>query len=492
VKYRYLALTLGIVITSLVFVVSSCKKINAVTELGGGLIPAVDNITTFDTTLTVEAYNDLFTDANDTLGLLASDEHYLGIIDNANKDPLFGTTDARLFLELKPVFPYSLPNTKDSLHLDSAVLVLDYNRTYGDSTIPQTVNVYEMDLSNDFRSDSIYNIRVSNNFTYSNLLGSRTFAPTSLNDSVAAFQDTTKNQLRIRLADAFGRRLLDYDSISTSPLGAYTSDSIFKTNFFKGFALQATSGKAVMGFNLAGANTKLALYFRYDKIPVMDSAVVVYFNFTSQSAYANYVQRNYGGSQLATYQGGTSPDPLVFLQNTPGSFAMLKVPDLANLGNRVVHRAELIVEQVHDPSDDIFTVPDYLYLDAYDSLIAKYRTIPFDLTADANGLPNYSTFGMAPVNEIDGSGNTVKAWKLNITRYVQHVLTHTEPLYNMRLYSPFLVRDIYRASPLAADGPIKFIINSTIVRGRVRVAGNTGHADTNPQRMRLHIIYSKL
>ena len=34
--------------------------------LGGDLIPAVDNINTFDTTLTVEAFNDLFHLATDS------------------------------------------------------------------------------------------------------------------------------------------------------------------------------------------------------------------------------------------------------------------------------------------------------------------------------------------------------------------------------------------------------------------------------------------
>ena len=44
-----------------------------------------------------------------------------------------------------------------------------------------------------------------------------------------------------------------------------------------------------------------------------------------------------------------------------------KYPTLAGLSNRVVHRAELIVEQVYDISDTIFP-PTNLYLDAYDPI----------------------------------------------------------------------------------------------------------------------------
>ena len=84
---------------------SACRKINDPTELGDDLIPPVDNVNTFDTTLTVLAFNDTIPFTEDSIRLQAGDEHFLGRINN---DPLFGRTDARLFLQLKPpVFPYA-------------------------------------------------------------------------------------------------------------------------------------------------------------------------------------------------------------------------------------------------------------------------------------------------------------------------------------------------------------------------------------------------
>jgi hypothetical protein len=44
----------------------------------------------------------------------------------------------------------------------------------------------------------------------------------------------------------------------------------------------------------------------------------------------------------------------------------------------------------------------------------------------------------------------------------------------------------------SSSSKIPFTINSSIGKGRVRLAGNTGPADTNPQRMRLRIVYSKI
>jgi hypothetical protein len=504
---RQLALTLGLIITGTLILFSSCKKINEATELGGDLIPAVDNITTFDTTLTVEAYNDLFTFTgtnsllDDSTSSFYSDEQFLGVISN---DPLFGKTEAEMYFELKPsIYKHSFGNVPDSLHLDSIVLILDYVETYGDSTIPQTINVYE--ISSEFRADTSYLVRRNDYFTTSNLLGSRTFKPENLKDSVAAYLDTTSNQLRIKLDNSFGERLLNYDTTSGTSSDAYSSDSAFRTKF-RGFALKSEAGgNAIMGFNLLGANTKLAIYYKDDNndapVDKWDTAVA-YFVFKipvvpkdkDASASANYIQRDYSGTPLLAAQGGTSPDPFVYIQNTPGSFATLKIPGLGSLNNRIVHRAELIAEQVYDVSDSMFPPPAYLFLDAYEPSLSKYLTIPYDLIYDGNsGTYNLGSFGIAPINVPDGSGNVIRTWHFNLSRYVQHVVNNTDSAYELRLFAPFYTKDQYRPPVMGATASSVIInINPTLAKGRVRLAGNTDPLDPNPHKMRLRVIYSKL
>ena len=171
----------------------------------------------------------------------------------------------------------------------------------------------------------------------------------------------------------------------------------------------------------------------------MVSATVNYFTFTHRfSASANYVKRDYSGTPVEASAGGALPDPFIYIQNTPGTFATIKIPGLRTISNRVIHRAELIVEQAYDHSDTLFRTPDYLYLDAYDPSISTYRTIPYDLVFDASGGINYSSFGAVPVNTVDGSGNMIRTWHFNISRYIQHVLTQTEPVFDLRLFAPFL------------------------------------------------------
>ncbi|MDQ6755357.1 MAG: DUF4270 domain-containing protein, partial [Bacteroidota bacterium] len=71
----------------------SCTKINEATELGGDLIPAVDNVNTFETNLDVQTSYHLF---NDTSKNLISDYMALGKIN----DPIFGTTSADVYFNL--------------------------------------------------------------------------------------------------------------------------------------------------------------------------------------------------------------------------------------------------------------------------------------------------------------------------------------------------------------------------------------------------------
>jgi hypothetical protein len=497
VKKRYIAFSFIAIITMVAILFSGCKKLNESTDLGGGLIPPVDNINTFDTSISVLTYNDTLKFMYDSIRIGTSEEFFLGKINN---DPFLGKTDARLFLELKPSsYPNVFANKPDSLHIDSVVLILDYAETYGDSITPQTINVYEVDQSSNFKPDSAYLIRV-NNFTYSNLLGFKSVIPERLKDSVKAYQDTTSRQLRIRLNNQFGQRLLNYDTTSNFITGAYANDSVFRSKF-KGFALQSMgTGNAIMGFGLEGGRTKLAIYYRYDKwsnnVPNEDTTVT-YFTFNSgtlgvSSAAANYVIRDYSGTPAqATWDNLTVADNTLYLQNTPGTYASIKIPDLTLVNNRVIHRAELYMEQIYDISDSIYRSPDFLYLDAVDPSIASdpkmFRTIPYDLRFTQDGSIEYGAFGVAPITATDLSGNKIRTWKFNITRYVQHILTNTQSLYELRLFPAFRFYEQFGIPP-GTDIPTIISVNSSIAKGRIRLGG--GNHPT--QRMKLRLIYSKL
>lgn len=489
-KKDTLILSLIAIVSTVAILFSACKKINDYTEVGGGLIPPIDNINTFDTTITVQTFNDSFRLSGDSIYTLSSDEQFLGLINN---DPFFGKTDARMFFELKNPYYGTYPlSRKDSLKIDSMVMVLTYVERYGDSTIPQQFKVYE--ISNpQMVADSYYLLR-REHFLYNtaNMLNEQPLQPLDLrkfDDSVKVFRDTAARQIRIRLDTNFARRLVNYDTTN-----AYKNDTIFKT-FFKGFAVRSEgAGNAVVGVNVNATTTRLAVYYRAPKKGGggIDTAVS-YFYFTGNSASANYVKRDYSGSPFETIVSSTVQTPVAYIQKSPGTYVTVKVPALPTLSNRVVHRAELIVEQLYDASDAKFPIPDRLYMDSPDPTLTgayKFRTIPYSMDISTISGFDFINFGVNPIAAKDVSGNDIKVWKFNLSRYIQHVVNGTERAYDFRLYAPLTIRGTarYQGSTLETSNFPATYLNGNTTVGRVRVGG--GNHPT--QRMRLRIIYSKL
>ena len=470
------------IVVALISLISwKCTKIDT-TTIGNGLIPAVDNVSTFDTTVSVIA-NNYDSASKDCVKLFPTDERPLGYISN---DPFFGTTRANIYAEFKPSsFPFSFPTTRT---LDSVVIVLSYKKTFGDSTIQQKVNVYQIN-SIPFKADS-------SSCTFHDfdvpLLGSKTFLPKRLSDSVIAFNEKAVNELRIPLTTAFGQSLLSRDTTN-----AFKSDSAYK-RFFNGFAIVAdptAGGNSISYFNLVDSNSKLAVYYHYLDT-TMKPAVTNFrlsFGINSFSQSATYIARSRGTSEITNFLGA-SPNPigdsLIYIQTSPGTYALIKTPALSSVSNRIIHRAELIIDQVYtpSPSDAFFTTPNYLYLDVKDSS-NSYRPNLCDFNVTNGGGPNFSEFGGFRTLAQDYLGRTISRYTFNISRYVQNVITKQVSPRTFRLSAPVIVASGTFTELLcnAATPGFNVVINEPLM-GRVKLGGG----NNSNYRMRLHIIYSRL
>lgn len=470
----------GAALLILFFFVFGCTKIDT-TQLGQGLIPVVDNINTFDTTLTVIANN--YDDPSACDSILRTDLHALGIISN---DPLFGTTAANIYVELKPTdYPLAIPaHDVDSLFLDSAVLVLQYSHTFGDSTVLQTAKVYQ--LNNNFKADSTYT--TCNVFGYSNtLLGQQTYSPQHLKDSLHAFREDANNQLRIPISKALVQNFINNAGT------IFTNDSSFIAAF-NGFAIVGdplTGGQALNYFDLSSTNTRLSIYLRSSLTNVKDTTVID-FPMTAFSGEASSVTRNRGNSEITQHL--TRPatgDSLLYIQTSPGSYAQLTIPGIAGLSNRVIHRAELIVQQVYSPAslDNIFAAPKNLYLDTKDtSTVGKYIPIPCDFTSNDLST-NFSSMGGSSKLVTDASGNMVSQYTFNISRYVQGIVTKGRNSDILRLSAPYYIFNALAYVDRCGQGiPAFSFPRNNLAEGRVKLNGTNNTAT----RIKLHIIYSTL
>lgn len=132
--------TIRIFIISLfsTLVFSACTRIGT-SELGLGLLPSMDAYNTKDTTLDVITET---LERTDSMRVYLSDDQVLG---NITSDPIFGTTNASMYFQVVPsFFPFFIAGSKDSLVVDSAILILSYKGFYGDTTKPVKLQLKEL------------------------------------------------------------------------------------------------------------------------------------------------------------------------------------------------------------------------------------------------------------------------------------------------------------------------------------------------------------
>jgi hypothetical protein len=465
---------------------TACTRIST-TEIGTGLIPAVDGVNTFDTVFNVIADNVPV----DSIRTSKYQEHALGHISN---DPIFGKTQAIINLELKPqFFPQGFEVREDSLTLDSAVLVLRYVDYWGDSTLPMSFNIFE--LGSKMKADSVYTNYSSFTTQGPQLNSPRSFYIPSLNDvdTNAAFKEARTNQIRIPLTTAFGNKLLHtFDTSTSGANNAYRSDSLFSERFHGFSIIPNTSSNALLRVSIQDTNTKLALYYRYKNRATGNDTVVRYFRPGFTAGSSNNIVRTRTGfeSNTASAANSGTTDSLLYLQSGPGHRISIKIPGLSNLSNRVVHRAEIYMEQAAGNAtfDGIFTQPN-LFLSAYSLDSNRRFNVPNDIAYSSDGtISNISSFGGYIIYKTDNLGNRVATYAFNVSRYVQGVVTRKEKTYDFSLFAP--VYDyVFTNETSGLLYPIYTDQLNPPGIGRVRLYGGSIN---HPGKMKLRIIYSKL
>ncbi|MGB8193171.1 MAG: DUF4270 family protein [Chitinophagaceae bacterium] len=464
----------------------ACTRIDT-TELGNELIPAVDNVTTFDTTLLVETDNLLLPDTTRTF---SDDDIAVGYISN---DPEFGRTTADMYFTLgaSAYGTYPFRNTNpDSVDIDSVVLSLAYAGSYGDTNTAQTFRVFEIGTNANFK-DSAYRISHADFAPLGAEIGSKSVTFKDLNDTIllSRVPDTPKvvNVMRIRLNNSLGRKFAGYskDSVTT---GGYFSDSLFRT-LFRGLAVKPdrATGNGLAYFNLADkTKSKVIVYFRVTSGGKRDTTFAEFYHNTV--GQANLVQRTPGGG-YATYLGNGNPnDDLLYIQGSPGSYVQLRIPGLSTLSNRVIHRAELIVSRIPNASENTFALPNQLFLDMITEAKDSAYTLQNDFLFTSGGT-NATVFG----GNLRTSDNT---YRFNISRSVQGIVTRKERNLPLRLYAPFETSPYYLPPGKFSDVDLSLLARIPIrviqQLGYGRVVLHGGAAADPAKKLRLYIIYSKI
>ena len=478
-----------LILPVLFFSFIACTRIDT-TDLGDELIPAVDNVNTFDTTMDVITDNILF---NDTTRSFGGDDMALGYISN---DPEFGQTIGEMYFNLgAPTtipYPYWPYDGKDSvIAVDSVVLSLSYHGAYGDTVTPQTFRVFEIVSASNFK-DSSYML-TSPAFRPLGLeLGSKTLSFQTLNDSIDVKRgtdaDTPKiaNVMRIRLDTTFGRKIINLDSTG------HKTDSVFKSKL-RGLAVIPDTNNLANGlayFNLADAEkSRLIIYYRWWKDGKADTTFSEYVH--RSEGQANLIRRKPGGNFATYLNNGNPEDNQLYIQSTPGSYVAVTVPNLNTLSNRVIHRAELRVTQLITGTDDKFTPPALVFLDEETLDKDSAYTIQNDFlltTAGSRFAGNFDVFG--------GFLKSDKTYRYTLSRRVQGIVTRKDPVLRFRLSAPYEPENWFYPPGKFTDYPpsslqkLPFTVLLQPANGRVVLYG--GNAADPAKKMKLYIVYSKI
>ena len=476
-----------------------CTKLDT-TTLGSDLIPEVDNVNTFADTFDINTSQGFF---NDSFKITYAENNVLGSINN---DPIFGSIKANMFFQIKPTFfPFYFGNPGDTLlGVDSVVLCLAYVGYWGDSTVPQHLEVFKIQDQEFADSPTHYRpITFQPNFEAGNI-GSADVDIRKLKDTLRLRNDSVVNQIRIKLSTAYAQSLFSQDTIHLSGDNGFRNDTLFR-EYDNGLAVRATgSGNALMYINLADTKTRLQVYFKRKRVgtgaldTTSNSLLINTTDYTANrvSSASNNISRDYSSGTIPT----TSSTNL-YLATGPGTFGNLTIAGLDTMANKIIHRAEIYMEQDLENviTDSIFSAPPAMYLDLLDSGTTKWKPIYYDLNPNEgydpdnrltgypfypiNGGVNHNYFGGIVRTRVNYLNEKVKYYTFNITRHVQRIVSRNTPAFSMRVYPAYSIRyPQYSTSEIRYDNPVAL--------GRIKVKGG-GYPDPL-RKMRMVIIWSKL
>lgn len=419
---------LALMMGALILAFSSCRK--SPETIGNNLISDNNYIGVFHTD-TVEivchSYRDSVSTKNASYALLG-----------AMKDPIFGTTEASFYTQVRP--SVAGQSFGSSPVLDSLVLQLYIADYYGDTMAMQTAHAFVLNdtLSYDetYYSNSVLATDVidhANNYQFM----PRPHTKTSVigNDTIG------QTILRIPLSQELGNYLLNLDS------SYYSRPDLFK-QYFKGLYVCCTpvsQNGAILSINLTNNSfTMLQLYYHDAATP--EKPMRYNYYVTSSDTYFNHFDHDYQqGSPEFVQQLLEGQETLgqerIYLQTMGGVKTFVQFPNLAHWTDSlencylIVNEAMLVLPATPQLVDSIYKAPSVLSLLGFNADSTTYL------------LPDYyegtSYFG----GSYDATRNVVT---FRISEYLQDMIMEKKENAGISLG---INGSVYNAQRLVINGP---------------------------------------
>lgn len=266
-------------------------------------------------------------------------------------DPLFGQTNADFAAQFRMS---SYPDFGDTPVCDSVVLSLVYRELYGDTLTEQSLNVYELDEA--LNPDALYYSSFDLKSLAGSLpLGAGTYTPKQRIDSTG--QDTTVQEIRIKLDQAFAEKLFYADSLDM------INNNVF-LEYFKGLYVesQPVDRKGALVYLKPSASRLYLHYHNADS----DSLAFLY-SISSHSANVSAFEHDFSNAIFVdNLDQEVVEDTLLFIQPNAGTRAKINIPSLglwADSTDYIINKAT-VTFHVDTLATDYqrYRIPSRLYL----------------------------------------------------------------------------------------------------------------------------------
>lgn len=473
-----------ITILAILALLASCKKD---TTIGADILPSDD--------LLNAKYTDTFTMFSKTLNdtFMRTDKlakNYLGVIN----DPIFGFQKASIVLELnRPNTVYD--DTLGPFTADSVVLLLRYNSIYGDTIVAQDFTVST--INNKIDETSVY---YSNNtaFPASSTIGTLSnyhFVPS--NKVIVSNTDTVgaNFMMRVPLNPSLGNTILNFGQNTLR-------DSLSFKNAFPAIRIENTtnSGKCMAEIDLNSPYSGIVIYYK-NKYGVKKEmrlyttiSRAVNGTLISKPNSINLFDKTLSSTVNNVINSGLQSDSINYFLGQSGTTIKLSLPTINNQGKIAVNKAQIVVTQIIQNSDNDLTTP-YIFLLLKQNTSGNLDIIPTAQSfLTSTGLQYSSAEGIGIVDSVgvDVFGNKYVRCNINLTKYIQNITNGTET--NSDLYLA-----MYRSG--GTDGATNTLNSYAIINNgtfaqfsyipsRIIVAG-ANYSDAR-YKMKFNLMYSKI
>ncbi len=318
-------------------------------------------------------------------------------------DPIFGKVVCGFYTQCRLSKDGSV--FSDNPIVDSCVISLNYYDSYGKNTKPITIAVYEvtetMDpLNTGYLTNSTFGVNGTPIGVAYNFVPNYT-------DSVKTISGTESPQMRIKLNNSFGQRVLNMDSATLSN----------NTNFLsliKGIYVSAQGALGNGVSNVSLSDSKVAIYYHNNT----NDSLQFDLNISTSSARVNHFDHIYSGIIQQALASTLVSDSLLYIQSGAGTKVKVTFPTLLDLPTNIaINKAELIVTKWNEVSglDTAYPVPSFIYV----SKINGSGTDESFSALDNNGLAT-------DITQTE-SGVDYTRYTFNITQHMQSVIKRSYP-----------------------------------------------------------------